>query len=357
MITSRSILNVFLFSVIALPSAKDFFHYRCQNFFVRSQELKNNRYDGISFGIDLEADNQMMENILSNIEQDKSLNDDLESPNREGLVSGFSRIEDYHPNEKIQYEADEDSFVKFDTRMMRHFSIEDITFNNTIRNYDNEKSKYHRVIKSGIKFAEYSLELSRRQRKRTFISTGARKHKILHLNQERSIASASIIASVTILKSLLYRELPTNTRWVYYSFYPLILSSYLQAYKDFKTESKPKGFFSKSMHKKKNLALFRLNKSLIRISRHINSLESDGSYNYSVKPRHFWRLVEPTIVSPAHGLITTDLIKKPKSLSGEYLKEVMSILKSNKYKLAIAQNKAREDFYYYINHDLEMVKD
>lgn len=324
--------------------------------FFRSQDLKSYGHEDISFGVDLEADNQMMESILRDIEQDKSLNEDLEGPNREGLVSSLSRTED-HSGEKNYYQADEDSFVKFDTRMMRHFSIEDITFNSTIRNYDSEKAKYHRVIKSGIKFAEYSLELSKRQRKSTLFSTGVKKHKILHFNQERSIASASIIASVTILKSLLYKEFPTNTRWVYYSFYPLILSSYLETYNNFQTESKLKGLFSKAMHKKKNQALFRLNNSLLRISRHINNLESGGKYNYPIKPRHFWKLIEPIVVSPAHGLITTDLIKKPKSLSGEYLKDVISILKSNKYKLAIAQNKAREDFYYYIDHDLEMIKE
>ncbi|KAH8581693.1 uncharacterized protein ELE39_001823 [Cryptosporidium sp. chipmunk genotype I] len=358
MITLRNILNALLFSFITLFSSKNFLQHGIHDFLVRSQELKVNGYgEGIvSFGVDLEADNQMMENILLGIEQDKSLNDNFEEPNKEVLLSGFSSIEDYSDKKK-SYKAYEDSFVKFDTRMMRHFSIEDITFNSTIRNYDNDKAKYHRIIKSGIKFAEYSLELSKRQKKSTFISTGVKKHKILHLNQERSIASASIIASVTILKSLLYKEFPTNIRWTYYSFYPLILSSYLQAYNDFKTENKFKGFFSKAMYIKKSQALSRLNKSLLRITRHINNLEIDGKYNYSVKPRHFWKLIEPTVVSPAHGLITTDLIKKPKSLSGEYLKDVMSILKSNKYKLAIAQNKAREDFYYYINHDLEMMKD
>ncbi|KAK9174072.1 hypothetical protein CmeUKMEL1_06110 [Cryptosporidium meleagridis] len=357
MAASRNIINT-LFFFISLFSFNNFLQHGLHNFFVRSYELKDNEYGegGISFGVDLEADNQIMENILSGIERDKSLNNNFEDQNRETLLSGFPSDEDF-PGTKKSFETEEDSFVKFDTRMMRHFSIEDITFNNTIRNFDNDKAKYHRIIKSGIKFAEYSLELYKRQRKNTFFSTGVKKQKILKLNQERSIASASIIASVTILKSLLYKELPTNIRWAYYSFYPLILSSYLQAYNSLKTENKSKGFFSKAMYIKKTQALSRLNKSLLGIIRHINNLEIDGKYNYSVKPKHFWKLIEPTVVSPAHGLITTDLIKKPKSLSGEYLKDVMSILKSNKYKLAIAQNKAREDFYYYINHDLEVIRD
>lgn len=309
------------------------------------------------FGFDLEADNQMMEEIIAGIERDKSLNE--ENIGGERLQSG-SNQRAFVKGEVGPDIPGEDSFTKFDTRNMRHFSIEDITFNNTIRGYDLEKAKYHRIIKSGIKYAEYSLKLSKKQRKNTMFSSGVKKFKALYLNQERSTASASIIAVVTILKSLLYKDLPTNTKWVYYSFYPLILSSYLQAYNEFKTSGgSPKGgcFLSKAIRLKKSQALYRLNSSLLRISRHINKLEANGKYNYSVKPGHFWKLVEPTIVSPAHGLITTDLIKKPKSLSGEYLKDVMSILKSRKYKLAIAQNKAREDFYYYVSHDLEVSKD
>lgn len=296
--------------------------------------------ENAQFGFDFELDNKIMEDILTGIKHDSS--------------EGFYKE---HQNVVI---PEENSFVKFDTREMRHFSIEDITFNSTIRGYDVEKAKYHRIIKSGIKYAEYSLKLSKKQRKNTMFYSGVKKFKTLHLNQERSTASASIIASVTILRSLLYNELPTNTKWVYYSFYPLILSSYLQAYNDFmETGGRPKGggFLSRAMQVKKNQALYRINSGLLRISRHINKVGPNGRYNYSVKPWSFWKLVEPTIVSPAHGLITTDLIKRPKSLSGEYLKDVMSILRSNKYKLAIAQNKAREDFYYYVNHDLEVSKD
>ncbi|KAJ1608651.1 hypothetical protein OIY81_2596 [Cryptosporidium canis] len=355
MTTPRGLHSLLFFPILVLCTIGDFVYQGSHSLFIRSLELSGDvSSGGIPFGVDLEADNQMMEEILAGIEQEKSLN----GGSRE-RVTLSSRLQAGQSGSGAGQlgSGDEDSFVKFDTRQMRHFNIEDITFNSTIRNFDTEKARYHRVIKSGIKFAEYSLELSRKQKKTTLLYSGVKKIKALHLNQERSTASASIIASVTILKSLLYKELPTNTKWVYYTFYPLILSSYLQSYNSFKTGSQPKGFISKAIYSKKNQALFRLNKSLLRLSRHINSLEADGRYNYSVKPWSFWRLVEPTIVSPAHGLITTDLIKKPRSLSGEYLKDVMSILKSSKYRLAVAQNKAREDFYYYINHDLETAKD
>ncbi|KAF7457507.1 hypothetical protein HWI79_1938 [Cryptosporidium felis] len=120
----------------------------------------------------------MMEKLLAEIDSDKSINQ--ESP--------LGRGGETH--------SAEDSFVKFDTRQMRHFSIEDIALDNTIRSYREERAKYHRIIKSGIKFAEFSLELSKKQKRLTFFSSGHKKLKILHLNQERSIASASIIAAM-----------------------------------------------------------------------------------------------------------------------------------------------------------------
>ncbi|KAH8740286.1 hypothetical protein FG386_001561 [Cryptosporidium ryanae] len=275
-----------------------------------------------------------MEEMLNNVERDGSVDVDSIKSN-----SGTSL---------------EDSFVKFDTRKMTHFNIEDVTFNNTLR-YNTEKIKYHRIIKSGIKYAEYSLRLAKKQNEILLSLSKFNRKRKKYLNSERNTASSSIIASVTMLKSILYREIPTNLKWVYMIFFPLILSNYFEVYNNTKKNSKlPKGIFGKSMQKRKNEALLRLNKSLLGLTRHVNKLNKDGSCEYNLNAKAFWKFIEPLIITPAHGLITTDIIKKRKNVSSEYLKDVINILRSKKYKLAVDQNKSREDFYYYVKHDLEL---
>ncbi|KAH7648728.1 hypothetical protein FG379_002198 [Cryptosporidium bovis] len=275
-----------------------------------------------------------MEEMLNNIENEKS-SDILSGKKRDKIVS-------------------EDSFVKFDTRKMIHFNIEDVTFSNTTKRYNIEKIKYHRIVKSGIKYAEYSLRLANKQKETIFSLSEFNRKRKKYQNSERFTASSSIIASVTMLKSILYREIPTNTKWAYMIFLPLILSNYFEVYNNMKKNSKlPKGIFGKAMLRRKNEALQRLNKSLLGLTRHVNKLNRDGTCDYNIKATLFWKFIEPLIITPAHGSITTDIIKKPKNASSEYLKEVISILRSKKYKLAVDQSKSKDDFYYYVKHDLE----
>ncbi|KAK6591087.1 hypothetical protein RS030_111913 [Cryptosporidium xiaoi] len=288
-----------------------------------------NEYNNELNNLDLQ-----MEEMLNNIENEKN-SDVLSGKKSDKIVS-------------------EDSFVKFDTRKMKHFNIEDVTFNNTTRRYNTEKIKYHRIVKSGIKYAEYSLRLANKQKETVFSLSKFNRKRKKYQNSERFTASSSIIASVTMLKSILYREIPTNTKWVYMIFLPLILSNYFEVYNNMKKNSRlPKGIFGKAMQRRKNEALQRLNKSLLGLTRHVNKLNIDGTCEYNIKATLFWKFIEPLIITPAHGLITTDIIKKPKNASSEYLKEVISILRSKKYKLAVDQSKAKDDFYYYVKHDLE----
>ncbi|OII75886.1 hypothetical protein cand_002900 [Cryptosporidium andersoni] len=269
-----------------------------------------------NIGIDLNKKSNEVEEILYNIGSEPSINEYI----------------------------DEDSFLKFKTDSIRYFNIEDIPIGE-----DQRDSKFQRIIQSGIKFAEYSRILSKKEHQNTVILIGDKKKRIEFSNNERDIASSAILASIIMLRSLLYKELSSNIRWIYAIYFPLLLKAYEDASN---RTSIGNGILSRGFSKRYLKSLGRLNRALTFLTKNVNKIVPSGEYSYKTKPLEFWDVIESLIVTPAHGLLNTDVISDDSfNPSRQYLDEVISLFRSKKYKIAMAQNNAKTAFYYFLNKD------
>ncbi|KAL7067429.1 hypothetical protein ACR3K2_21230 [Cryptosporidium serpentis] len=285
----------------------------------------------------------LLENVLSTISTNAQNDIGIDLNKKSNEVEEILHIIDSEPS--INEYVDENSFLKFKTNSIRHFNIEDIPTGK-----DQRDSKFQRIIQSGIKFAEYSRILSKKEHQNTMILIGDKKKRIEFLNNERETASSAILASITMLRSLLYEELSSNIRWIYAIYFPLLLKAYEDASK---RTSIGNGILSHGFSKKYLKSLERLNRALKFLTRNVNKIAPSGKYFYKTKPLEFWDVIEPLIVTPAHGLINTDVISDDSfNPSRQYLDEIISIFKSKKYKIAMAQNNAKTAFYYFLNKDV-----